>query len=80
MCWRTVEDGWGMSSNACVGKGGVGCLGIQGSYLTARKPPSDGRRMGWDRGQLYQEYLPSPSGGWIRLNVGAWCGRENCLV
>ena len=45
-----------------------------------RKPPWGGKRMGWDRGQLYQEYLPSPSGGWIRLNVGAWCGRENCLV
>ena len=36
--------------------------------------------MGWDRGQLYQECLPSPSGGWIGLNVGAWCGRENYLV
>ena len=22
----------------------------------------------------------SPPGGWIRLNVGAWWGRENCLV
>ena len=40
----------------------------------ARKPPWDARRMGWDRGQFYQEYLTSPSGGWIELNVGAWCG------
>ena len=29
-------------------------MGIQGSYLMARKPLWDGRRMGWDRGQLYQ--------------------------
>ena len=36
-----------------------------------RSPPWGERRMGWDRGQLYQEYLPSPSGGWIRLNVVA---------
>ena len=54
--WRSVRAGsdW---------QRGVGWLGIQGSYLMARKPPWDGRRMGWDRGQLYQEYLPSPSGG-----------------
>ena len=45
-----------------------------------RKPPWDGRRMDWDGGQFYQECLPSPSGRWIRLNVGAWWGRENCLV
>ena len=63
-----------------IGKGELDAWEFKGSYLTARKPPSDGKEMGWDRGQLYQEYLPSPSGGWIRLNVGAWCGRENCLV
>ena len=45
--WRSVRVGF-------IGKGGVGCLGTEGSYLTARKPPSDGRRMDWDRGQLYQ--------------------------
>ena len=73
LVWRSVRVEF-------IDKGGVGCLGIQGSYLTARKPPSDGRRMGWDRGQLYQEYLPSPSDRWIRLNIGAWYSRENCLV
>ena len=41
--WRSVRFGF-------IGKGGVGCLGVQGSYLMARKPSSDGRRMGWDRG------------------------------
>ena len=28
----------------------MGCLGSQGSYLTARKPPWDWGRMGWDGG------------------------------
>ena len=27
-------------------------MGSQGSYLTARKPPWDGRRMGWDGGAI----------------------------
>ena len=47
--------------------------------MTARKPPWNEMRMGWDEGRFYQECLPSPSGGWIRLNVGAWWDRENCL-
>ena len=34
----------------------VGCLGNQGSYLTARKPPWDGGRMGWDGGRFYKEW------------------------
>ena len=40
----------------------------------------DGSRMGWIGGQFYQVCLPGPPGGWIWLNVGAWWGRENCLV
>ena len=58
----------------------VGCLGSQGSYLTARKPPWDGWGIGWDGGRFYQECLLSTPGGWMRLNVGAWWGRENCLA
>ena len=60
-----------------MGLRGVGCLGSQGSDLAAWKPPWDGSRMG---GQLYQECLPNPPGGWIQLNVGACWGRGNCLV
>ena len=44
-------------------------MGSQGSYVTVKKPPWDGSRMDWDGGQFYQECLPSPPGGWIRLNV-----------
>ena len=49
------------------------------------KPDGQKTSMGWDEnalgwGQFYQEYLLCPSGGWIGLNAGAWCGRENCLV
>ena len=44
-------------------------MGSLGIYLTARKPPWDGSRMGWDGGRFYQECLPSPPVGWIRLNV-----------
>ena len=88
VCWRTAEDGWWISSTACVKicwrwvhwQRGVGCLGSHGSYPMSRKPPWDGNRMGWDGGRFYQECLASPPGGWIRLNVGAWRGRENCLV
>ena len=35
LCWRLVH--W---------QRGVGCLGSQGSYLTVRKSPWDGSRMG----------------------------------
>ena len=86
-CWQTVEDGWWTSSTACVEicwswvhwQRGFGCLGSEGSCMMARKPLWDEMRMGWDEGWFYQECLPSPSGGWIRLNVGAWWDRENCL-
>ena len=45
-CWRTVEDGWWIFSIAYVDtcwrlvhwQTGIGCVGSQGSYLTARKP------------------------------------------
>ena len=40
----------------------------------------DGSRMGWNGGGFYRECLPSPAGGWIRLNVKVWWGREYCLV
>ena len=70
--WISVRGGF-------IGRG-VGCLSSQGSYLTARKLPWDGNRIDWDGGCFYQECLPSPPGGWIRLNFGAWWGRENCLV
>ena len=77
VCWQTVEDGWWISSTACVEicrrwahwQRGVAWLGSLGIYLTARKPPWDGSRMGWDGGRFYQECLPSPPVGWIRLNV-----------
>ena len=36
--------------------------------------------MGRDGGQFYQEFLPSPPGGWIQPNDGVWWGRENYLV
>ena len=88
VCWQTVEDGWWISSTACVEicwrwvhwQRGVRCLGSQGSYLIARKPPWDGSRVGSDARRFYQECLPSPAGGWIRLNVMAWWGRENRLL
>ena len=55
MCWWTAEDGWQISSTACVKicwrwvhwQRRVGYLGSQGSYLMARKPPWDGNRLGW---------------------------------
>ena len=93
VCWRTVEDGWWISSTACVEicwswdhwQRGVGCLGSQGSHLTARKPSWDGSRIGWDRGQFYQECLPSPPGGWIQLNVSPrlvldWAGTSKASL
>ena len=64
---------------------GVGCLGSQGSHLTARKPSWDGSRIGWDRGQFYQECLPSPPGGWIQLNISPrlvldWAGTSKASL
>ena len=54
----------------------VGCLGSLGSYLIARKPPWDGSRMGYDGDRFFQECLPNPLGGWIRLNVPGVVGQR----
>ena len=51
-------------------------LGYSGQLSDSRKPAWDGSRIGWDEGQSYQECLPSPPGGWIRLNMVCMVGQR----
>ena len=83
--WDVFGDCWGWVVNLfyCLRwvhwQRGVECLGSQGSYLTARKPPWDESRMNRDGWWFYQKCLPSPPSAQTQLNVRVWWGWKNVL-